>query len=133
MRGLLCGGQLAKPQPPSTSLGGYTCRTALPSSHDSSSRRQPSLPARLPAFPQEIAGHEEMVGQYESMKSFTMPGLYRVVEVRAFPGRAGRRAGTCAEAGSRMGPACGGPWVGADGACLRVLSGWVGRGGLAST
>ncbi|GAB4822774.1 hypothetical protein N2152v2_009820 [Parachlorella kessleri] len=29
---------------------------------------------------QEIAGHEEMVGQYESMKSFTMPGLYRVVE-----------------------------------------------------
>eukprot|EP00887_Chlorella_sp_A99_P005770 scaffold1.g5770.t1 len=29
---------------------------------------------------QEIAGHEEMVGQYESYKSFTMPGLYRVVE-----------------------------------------------------
>lgn len=34
-----------------------------------------------PPRPQEIAGHEEMVGQYESMKSFTMPGLYRVVEV----------------------------------------------------
>lgn len=31
---------------------------------------------------QEIAGHEEMVGQYESYKSFTMPQLYRVVEVR---------------------------------------------------
>lgn len=29
---------------------------------------------------QEIAGHEEMVGQYESYKSFTMPHLYRVVE-----------------------------------------------------
>ncbi|PSC73946.1 sucrose synthase [Micractinium conductrix] len=29
---------------------------------------------------QEIAGHEEMVGQYESYKSFTMPQLYRVVE-----------------------------------------------------
>lgn len=30
---------------------------------------------------QEIAGNETLVGQYESMKSFTMPGLYRVVEV----------------------------------------------------
>ena len=29
---------------------------------------------------QEIAGHLESVGQYESYKSFTMPGLYRVVE-----------------------------------------------------
>jgi sucrose synthase len=31
---------------------------------------------------QEIAGNETRVGQYESMKAFTMPGLYRVVEVR---------------------------------------------------
>lgn len=30
---------------------------------------------------QEIAGNETRVGQYESMKAFTMPGLYRVVEV----------------------------------------------------
>ncbi len=30
---------------------------------------------------QEIAGNEVLVGQYESMKAFTMPGLYRVVEV----------------------------------------------------
>ncbi len=37
-------------------------------------------PTLAPA--QEIAGHEEMVGQYESYKSFTMPQLYRVVEVR---------------------------------------------------
>lgn len=29
---------------------------------------------------QEIAGHEGSVGQYESYQSFTMPGLYRVVE-----------------------------------------------------
>lgn len=29
---------------------------------------------------QEIAGHEESVGQYESYQAFTMPGLYRVVE-----------------------------------------------------
>lgn len=29
---------------------------------------------------QEIAGNETRVGQYESMKAFTMPGLYRVVE-----------------------------------------------------
>ena len=29
---------------------------------------------------QEIAGHEEMVGQYESYRSFTMPQLYRVVD-----------------------------------------------------
>lgn len=29
---------------------------------------------------QEIAGNETLVGQYESMKAFTMPGLYRVVE-----------------------------------------------------
>lgn len=29
---------------------------------------------------QEIAGNGELVGQYESMNSFTMPGLYRVVE-----------------------------------------------------
>ncbi len=37
----------------------------------------------VPLLPgmQEIAGHEEMVGQYESYKSFTMPHLYRVVEV----------------------------------------------------
>ncbi|KAL6768924.1 hypothetical protein ACKKBF_B16775 [Auxenochlorella protothecoides x Auxenochlorella symbiontica] len=28
---------------------------------------------------QEIAGHDEMVGQYESYQSFTMPHLYRVV------------------------------------------------------
>ena len=28
---------------------------------------------------QEIAGHDEMVGQYESYQAFTMPGLYRVV------------------------------------------------------
>ncbi len=28
---------------------------------------------------QEIAGHKESVGQYESYSSFTMPGLYRVV------------------------------------------------------
>lgn len=39
----------------------------------------PHLPALCPL--QEIAGHEEMVGQYESYKSFTMPQLYRVVEV----------------------------------------------------
>ena len=31
---------------------------------------------------QEIAGNDTRVGQYESMKAFTMPGLYRVVEVR---------------------------------------------------
>lgn len=37
----------------------------------------------LPPPLQEIAGHEEMVGQYESYKSFTMPHLYRVVEVRS--------------------------------------------------
>lgn len=37
---------------------------------------------RLNRSVQEIAGHEEMVGQYESYKSFTMPHLYRVVEVR---------------------------------------------------
>jgi hypothetical protein len=30
---------------------------------------------------QEIAGNDTLVGQYESMKAFTMPGLYRVVEV----------------------------------------------------
>jgi sucrose synthase len=29
---------------------------------------------------QEIAGHDEFVGQYESYKAFTMPGQYRVVE-----------------------------------------------------
>ena len=29
---------------------------------------------------QEVAGHEEGVGQYESYKSFTMPHMYRVVE-----------------------------------------------------
>lgn len=29
---------------------------------------------------QEIAGNETLVGQYESMKAFTMPDLYRVVE-----------------------------------------------------
>ena len=29
---------------------------------------------------QEIAGHEETVGQYESYQHFTMPNLYRVVE-----------------------------------------------------
>jgi sucrose synthase len=29
---------------------------------------------------QEIAGNETLVGQYESMKAFTMPELYRVVE-----------------------------------------------------
>ncbi len=29
---------------------------------------------------QEIAGHLESVGQYESYQAFTMPGLYRVVE-----------------------------------------------------
>lgn len=28
---------------------------------------------------QEIAGHEESVGQYESYQSFTLPGLFRVV------------------------------------------------------
>jgi len=28
---------------------------------------------------QEIAGNDTLVGQYESMKAFTMPGLYRVV------------------------------------------------------
>lgn len=33
---------------------------------------------------QEIAGHDEMVGQYESYQSFTMPHLYRVVNVRQF-------------------------------------------------
>jgi hypothetical protein len=32
---------------------------------------------------QEIAGNDTLVGQYESMKAFTMPDLYRVVEVRA--------------------------------------------------
>lgn len=36
---------------------------------------------------QEIAGNETRVGQYESMKAFTMPGLYRVVEVRQGGGR----------------------------------------------
>lgn len=30
---------------------------------------------------QEIAGNDTLVGQYESMKAFTMPDLYRVVEV----------------------------------------------------
>lgn len=40
------------------------------------------LPSHHHPCPQEIAGHEEMVGQYESYKSFTMPQLYRVVEVR---------------------------------------------------
>ncbi len=29
---------------------------------------------------QEIAGHEDSVGQYESYSAFTMPGLYRVVQ-----------------------------------------------------
>eukprot|EP00775_Hariotina_reticulata_P011337 gene11337-11486_t len=29
---------------------------------------------------QEIAGNDHLVGQYESMKAFTMPGLYRVVD-----------------------------------------------------
>jgi sucrose synthase len=29
---------------------------------------------------QEICGHEESVGQYESYAHFTMPGLYRVVD-----------------------------------------------------
>jgi sucrose synthase len=32
---------------------------------------------------QEIAGNDTLVGQYESMKAFTMPDLYRVVEVSA--------------------------------------------------
>ena len=31
---------------------------------------------------QEIAGSPEVVGQYESHSSFTMPGLYRVLHVR---------------------------------------------------
>lgn len=44
-----------------------------------------SSPAPARPRPQEIAGHEEMVGQYESYKSFTMPQLYRVVEVGALP------------------------------------------------
>lgn len=35
---------------------------------------------------QEIAGNETLVGQYESMKAFTMPDLYRVVEVRGVLG-----------------------------------------------
>jgi hypothetical protein len=30
---------------------------------------------------QEIAGNDHLVGQYESMKAFSMPGLYRVVDV----------------------------------------------------
>lgn len=37
---------------------------------------------------QEIAGHEEFVGQYESYKSFTMPHLYRVVQARRLTRRA---------------------------------------------
>ena len=38
-----------------------------------------SLPACLGSRYQEIAGHAAMVGQYESYKAFTLPGLYRVV------------------------------------------------------
>lgn len=49
-------------------------------------RHLPPVTWHIPCL-QEIAGHEEMVGQYESYKSFTMPQLYRVVEVRAGLGR----------------------------------------------
>lgn len=38
------------------------------------------LTAGLPEALQEIAGHEAMMGQYESYKTFTLPGQYRVVE-----------------------------------------------------
>ena len=89
--------------------GGRGLRLAAPgrrrraADHGASCRRTPgpSPPRALlrphalgttphaPPPPQEIAGHEEMVGQYESYKSFTMPQLYRVVEVRG--GRGGRR------------------------------------------
>lgn len=67
-----------------------------------------TLPFLHAAPLQEIAGHEAMVGQYESYKSFTMPQLYRVVEVRctAAAGSGGRcrGAGECCEAGGGRAP-----------------------------
>ncbi len=44
---------------------------------------------------QEIAGNDTRVGQYESMKAFTMPGLYRVVEVRQEKGGMSAGVLTC--------------------------------------
>jgi hypothetical protein len=42
---------------------------------------------------QEIAGHAQMVGQYESYKAFTMPGLYRVLDVSGSRGAATSQEG----------------------------------------
>lgn len=76
------------------SLAGWLSRRRRTASHQS--RYTPTAP--------KTAGNETLVGQYESMKAFTMPKLFRVVEVGLglfLKGGAGAFCGAVAAASTR--------------------------------